>query len=72
MNGNFWLFEKQSTMIRRAGIFSTYANFFLSFIRRETSKKHGFTLLWWLVFELSDAISEHFIYLFIYLNIRPL
>jgi hypothetical protein len=45
----------------RAGILSTYANFFLSFIRRETSKKHGFTLLRWLVFELSDVISEHFI-----------
>jgi hypothetical protein len=47
--------------IYRAGILSTYANFFLSFIRREASKKHGFTLLRWLVFELSDAISEHFI-----------
>jgi hypothetical protein len=42
-------------------ILSTYANFFLSFIRRGTSKKHGFTLLWRLVFELSEAISEHFI-----------
>jgi hypothetical protein len=48
-------------VISRVGILSIYANFFLSFIRRETSKKHGFNLLRWLVFELSDAISEHFI-----------
>jgi hypothetical protein len=51
----------QAKLITRAGIFRTYAIFFLSFIRRETSKKHGFTLLRWLVFELSDAICPHFI-----------
>jgi hypothetical protein len=33
----------------------------VSIIGRETSKKHGFTLLRMLVFELSNAISEHFI-----------